>query len=444
MSVSLKQSYDIEYDGTANVARMDLFVDTAADLTGLTTFDSITLLQGSTAEDISTGDKYMMQTNGTWVKQPSNNAFANVYTKAEIDSMLYLYYTKTEADALFEWITVTISTDTLPLTFIADGSPLISWSMKGNGQQSGTPTPDNPIMPEFVGVRTANLFDNNAPDRTTTGYIKSDGSIQSSASFSASGYIPISGLTTITLSEYGGGNEPAYCLYDSNKEYISGSAYTGRTAITLTVGTASFIRMSYRNTAADTAMLNSGSTAMDYEPYGYKIPITCAGQTVPVYLGQVQTVRRVKKQVFDGTETITEESENVYSITIPDTVITDIGISTHFEYDAAVADGQFRIDIGKAVFGYNDTTENFAAFLASQYAAGNPVTVWYILATTTTGIVNEPLSKIGDYADELSSTDAAVTVPIIRGENTLTIGTTLQPSEITITGKIREVNENEQ
>jgi hypothetical protein len=71
MSVSLKQSYDIEYDGTANVARMDLFVDTAADLEGLTTFDTITLLQGSTAADISTGDKYMMQTNGTWVKQPS-------------------------------------------------------------------------------------------------------------------------------------------------------------------------------------------------------------------------------------------------------------------------------------------------------------------------------------------------------------------------------------
>ena len=88
MSVSLKQSYDIEYNGTANVSRMDLFVDTAADLTGLTTFDSITLLQGSTAEDISTGDVYMMQSDGTWVKQPSSNQFANCYTKTEVDDIV--------------------------------------------------------------------------------------------------------------------------------------------------------------------------------------------------------------------------------------------------------------------------------------------------------------------------------------------------------------------
>ena len=88
MSVGLKQSYDIEYDGTANVARMDLFVDTAADLAGLTTFDSITLLQGSTAEDISTGDVYMMQSNGTWIKQPSKSPWSDVYTKSEVDALL--------------------------------------------------------------------------------------------------------------------------------------------------------------------------------------------------------------------------------------------------------------------------------------------------------------------------------------------------------------------
>ena len=44
-----------------------------------------------------------------------------------------------------------------PLTFKSDGTPLISWSMLGNGSQTGTPTPDNPVMPEFVGVRTANI-----------------------------------------------------------------------------------------------------------------------------------------------------------------------------------------------------------------------------------------------------------------------------------------------
>lgn len=69
MSVSLKQSYDIEYDGTANVSRMDLFVDTVADLAGLTTFDGVTLLQGSTAHVIQTVEDYMMRSNGVWVSQ---------------------------------------------------------------------------------------------------------------------------------------------------------------------------------------------------------------------------------------------------------------------------------------------------------------------------------------------------------------------------------------
>lgn len=42
-------------------------------------------------------------------------------------------------------------------------------------------------------------------------------------------------------------------------------------------------------------------------------------------------------------------------------------------------------------------------------------------------------AKIGDYADELSSTDAAVTIPTAKGGNTLTVDTTIQPSEMTIT-----------
>ena len=71
MSVSLKQSYDVEYNGTANVSRMDLFVDTVADLAGLDTFDDIKLLQGSTAHVIQTVEDYMMRSNGIWVSQSS-------------------------------------------------------------------------------------------------------------------------------------------------------------------------------------------------------------------------------------------------------------------------------------------------------------------------------------------------------------------------------------
>lgn len=81
---------------------------------------------------------------------------------------------------------------------------------------------------------------------------------------------------------------------------------------------------------------------------------------------------------------------------------------------------------------------DFKSFLAAQYANGTPVTVWYVLATPETGIVNEPLMKIGEYADTISFAQAGVTIPTVAGANTLTINTTVQPSSMSITGKIRE------
>jgi hypothetical protein len=304
---------------------MDLFVDTSADPTALTTFDSITLLQGSTAEDISTGDKYRMQTNGTWVKQPGAGAFTNVYTKAEIDAIIANYYTKTEADDIFDWITVTIQTDTLPLTFISDGSSLTAWIMKGNGSQSGTPTPDNPVIPEFVG------------------------------------------------------------------------------------------------TIDDT---------------DWTIPITCAGQTVPVYLGQVSTVRKIMKLVLDGTESWNVGSANYYCRLPSNGRPYSNALCTHAKNATSIDNSGGYLYLQKSTFVF-ETLADFKSYLAQQYAKGTPVTVWYVIANEQTGIINEPLAKIGDYADELHSTDAAVTITTAKGSNTLTVDTTLQPSEMAITGKIR-------
>ena len=81
-----------------------------------------------------------------------------------------------------------------------------------------------------------------------------------------------------------------------------------------------------------------------------------------------------------------------------------------------------------------DTVDKWKSYLAAQYAAGTPVTVWYVLAEPETGIVNEPLCKIGDYADELTDTIATLPeIPTTTGQNTLTVDTELQPSEMTIT-----------
>ena len=268
-------------------------------------------------------------------------------------------YDRLRAQALFTGSKTETLTGIPPIIFRSDGTPLTAWSIYGNGQQTGTPTPDNPIMPTFCGK-----------------LVESD----------------------------------------------------------------------------------------------WTIPITCAGQTVSVCLGQTQTVRRVKKLVLTGYENW-ETQPNVY---INNTALfavrqdqTQIGkmtnrqsINTHFISTAPGVNPQRQDYVCSGYHpadGYSDyyyirpdfstigiTSETtgaaaivaFETWLRQQYAAGTPVTVWCVLATPETAIVNEPIAKIGNYADELHSEDAGVTIPTTRGQNVLTVDTDLQPSSVTISGHI--------
>lgn len=91
------------------------------------------------------------------------------------------------------------------------------------------------------------------------------------------------------------------------------------------------------------------------------------------------------------------------------------------------------------------TAIEYEAWLAEQYANGTPVTIWYILATAETTAVNEPLMKIGTYADTLSN---ATAIPTTEGANSITVDTTVQPSEFTATwtgwhdASVKEKSEN--
>lgn len=264
------------------------------------------------------------------------------YAATGIASPDMTYFDRMRASTLMGGVVKTL-TGIPPLTFKADGTQLISWSMKGNGQQSGTPTPDNPIQPDFVG--------------------KKDG--------------------------------------------------------------------------AD-----------------WTIPLTCGGQTTPVYLGQTQTVRKIRKLVltgndFDYRKNITQSDNYLYYIRLSD---NSVGARKCMCTHLPLTSGAPEYDIGCNANGARVIYLNFGAnvmnaqpsgntvaglkeYLASEYAAGTPVTVWYVLATPETAIVNEPLAKIGDYADELSSEDAGVSIPTVNGQNVLTVETELQPSEMTITYK---------
>ena len=227
------------------------------------------------------------------------------FAKAGITSPPMTAYDKKKALSMFNaGIPVKTLTGVPPLSFKANGKPLISLSMPGNGQQQGTPTPDAPIMPDFCGK-------------------------------------------------------------------LVGSDWV--------------------------------------------TPITCAGQTVPIYLGQVSTVRRIKKLVLNGSESwfvneavSTEDTVYLYTMDIAqNTYVPEYSICSHFEYKNAftIRDdngfhllsgyGGLRFRIMRTIAG---TVADFKSYLAQQYAAGTPVTVWYVLTEPEATIVNEPLAKIGDYA----------------------------------------------
>ena len=179
----------------------------------------------------------------------------------------------------------------------------------------------------------------------------------------------------------------------------------------------------------------------------YKIPISNGQQTTNIYLGSTQTTRQIKKMVLTGDENWSNQNVGQHgAVSIqkdelplaPDMPAgTLLILSTHFK---AISNSA-QLNIGEMVVGgsylnfdydgINNLTD-FKSFLAQQYATGTPVTVWYILANSETGTINEPLMKIGDYADTVSMEQAGVSIPTLNGQTVIDVETTLKPSKMYI------------
>ena len=179
----------------------------------------------------------------------------------------------------------------------------------------------------------------------------------------------------------------------------------------------------------------------------YAIPITCGGTTYPLYLSEPLrkigdyadsvdssgvVTRRIRKLVLTGTEDCYLEStaygKRIYLI-VSGAMNADTehptALSSHFELGAQgstyILPDVFTI-AGQHLYisrtqDYT-TLEDFTDWLSAQYAANTPVCVWYVLTTPTTETVTCP------------------TITPASGSNTLSIGTTLAPSEVSITGHI--------
>lgn len=195
----------------------------------------------------------------------------------------------------------------------------------------------------------------------------------------------------------------------------------------------------------------------------YKIPILSANITTNVYLGEVETTRKIKKYEFTGQENFFTDTSTLYNNTLYFGTRVNFAIfgsnreslNSHF-YTAPKGNNPqvlkyecsgfnpvqsysdfYYMRINLDTIGSPSASENvavpaFKTWLATQYAAGTPVTVWYVLSTPKTGIVNEPLQKIGDYADTLSMEQAGVQIPTLNGTTVIDVDTAVKPESMTI------------
>lgn len=326
-------------------------------------------------------------------------------------------------------------TGAVPVTFNADGTPLIDWIIYGNMQQTGTPSPTTPIQPSECGERTGNLFDDHNII-TIAGLGDRYGVV----------------LPPGTYSIYNGTNNIVYDgINDFANRHVACEAHSTATVTLYTdPGTTCGFLMSLNAASQGGVTIVSGSTApSSYIPYGYKISISSASTTTPVYLGEIESTRRIKKLVLTGEEQWAKPSSetNTFRIALNDYLreFINVPVCTHYTGIVPVTEIA-RVDDLEVAFLLSSSGNNyfyirddrfnnandFKSYLAAQYAAGTPVTVWYVLATPTTGIVNEPIRKIGNYADTLSMEQAGVNIPTNNGSTTVDVNTTLKPSEVYI------------
>lgn len=323
--------------------------------------------------------------------------------------------------------------------------------LKGNMEQASGVSPDNPIQPQECGERTGNLWD--GVIGVDNIILSQSGSPTQNNAYALSEYIPVEPNTSYIYHFYHNiaENRQTYsiCEYDSNRNVIPPLTLHKITenrdyniSFTTQANTA-YIRINWKKAPDENLMLNKGSTALPYEPYGYKIPISSANTTTPVYLGEVETTRKIKKYVFTGQENI-----NYYAVTQGSLFryvttggaigqqIYNNALCTHYVVTTVAERADNTLSGNASASSTNldfidnryNSVADFKSYLQQQYANGTPVTVWYVLSSATTGIVNEPLRKIGDYADEVSG----ITIPTTAGANTIDVDTALKPSEVTV------------
>ena len=347
-----------------------------------------------------------------------------------------------------------------PIVLRTTEQSIPTWNVKGNEEHTGTPTPSNPVEVNGVGVRTSNLFDynvtwwrNNINDSTnhtdtSTTRIKSDiQDISDSNSYiSLKIFAPITNMRIIGIGFFG--DDVTTKLPDSTTITITNTTIiqqipTGAKHYFILLGADTGGITSDTKTALASAQICAiyGDVLPNtFIPYGYKLPISSSGVTTNIYLSEplrkigdyADTIaadgtvtRRIKKLVLTGEENYGSSGGNTWLML--GTLVKDFrgtadgAICSHLPLvlrsnfttnTCAWGGGQ----IGDFLINIDNKNEtDLKSYIAQQYANGTPVTIWYVLSTSTT---------------ETTTTSA---IPTTSGINTIDVATSLKPSEMSLT-----------
>lgn len=370
---------------------------------------------------------------------------------------------------------LTTATETIQSgdTIYANGQPITTYNIKGNEEHTGTPSPQNPVMPQGTGNKTANLLDlaswtnQNTDTRSYFQIVVLFMNDNTQLGKTSNIDIRTTGEKTIAINiTEANCNRMQIKHNGSSRDLFIGNAYGEFYGeYTLSFNCISNDPTTVGGIELQNIMLNSGSTALPYEPYGqYKIPISSGSVTTPMYL--TEPLMKIGDTV-DSLASIGTATYNIYKLVLTGNeqgwtksgtyqgsffaqVLTNINSAAN-DYPARyaicshaplVALGNFASGTVSITGTTNNksaniwfgapewTVDDFKAFLAQEYANGTPVTIYYILATPTTETVTAP------------------SIPTTEGANSITVDTTVQPSEFTATwtgwhdASVKEKSEN--
>ena len=361
------------------------------------------------------------------------------------------YNGSTWVDAPLRKMGTATDTITPPTTIYADGTAA-TLSLKGNTVQNGTPTPTNPVAVVGVGelenlMINVETFSNTTIDPSDDWYRYGGDGITSRIECEPTTkyylQIPDSYTRLVRIYCTDSTSLPTTTVIPVTRIVREDAATTLNYEFT-TTATAKYIVLQFSAPQTGSVLANSTLSR------GYKIPILNGGVTTNVYLGEVQTIRKNKKIVLNGTE----NWSTLWGAFSLDTGEQNIDLSTrttikcsHLVGKPNLARSQgFPASYGDNVICFRNaganllikcTTypdiESFKSFLRTAFESGNAVTIWCVLETPELLTINEPLQSVRVQWDNSAADEVLFTVSTTDGANVLSIGTTVQPSEVSAT-----------